>query len=108
MPKYLPEAFKRLGDMMATDSRDWGLDRGDAWLYGLFCGWDCEDDHEHDDVCGGEDAMIEVGAQHGWSEEDIARLRRYRAEVAELQATHTALVDGAARHGGLTYIQREG
>lgn len=78
------EALDRCGAMVATDSRDWSLGRNDAWLYGLLCGWDCEDDHEHDDVCGGDGAMREVAARHGWSTEDVARLRRYRAAIVAL------------------------
>jgi hypothetical protein len=75
------EALDRCESMMATDPRDWGTLRRDAWLYGLFCGWDCEENHEHDDLCGDGDAMREIANQHGWSEQDVARLRCYRAAI---------------------------
>lgn len=78
------EALDRVGSMMATDSRDWSLSRRDAWLYGLFCGWECDDDHEHDDVCGGSGALDTVAEQHGWTDEDVARLRRYHAAIHRL------------------------
>lgn len=77
------EALFRLSGALATDSRDWGRDSLDAWLWGLLCGWDCEDhlvwpDHEHDEHCADGGAMREVAARHGWSDDDVARLRRYR------------------------------
>lgn len=72
----ISEALTRVGIMMATDSRDWAIARSDAWLYGLFCGWDDEDS----DPSSG-DAMSEVAAVHGWSRADVERLRRYRAAL---------------------------
>jgi hypothetical protein len=82
----LTEALDRLGGMMATDARDWGLSPRDAWTYGLFCGWDCEDDHEHDWVCGhGDEAMKEIARKHGWNDDDVARLRQYREAVRSIQ-----------------------
>lgn len=80
-PDPLPEMFGGLARMMSTASRDWGEYAPDAWLYGVFVGWDCEDEHEHDDICGGTAAMEEMAARHGWSPETVARLRRYRAAV---------------------------
>lgn len=80
----LAEALSRVRRMVATDSRDWSRDRSDAWLYGLLCGWDCEDQHEHDDDCGDDGAMRDVAADLGWSGEDVARLRRYRAAIREV------------------------
>lgn len=74
--------LSRAAGMMATDSRDWSRDRSDAWLYGLIVSWECEDEHEHDAVmCGGDSALREVAAQHGWSADDVARTRRFRAAL---------------------------
>ncbi|MGW3992403.1 hypothetical protein ACWEF6_02835 [Amycolatopsis sp. NPDC004772] len=75
------ETLGRAAGMMATDSRDWGRDRGDAWLYGLLVGWGCEEQHQHDYICGGPAAMGEVATWHGWSNDDTARLRRFRAAL---------------------------
>lgn len=91
--KVLSEALDRVGGLMATNSRDWGMDRGDAWLYGLFCGWDCEekfDDPEHDctdldDICEGQSAMLAVARRWMWTRDDVARLRRYRAAIRQTQ-----------------------
>lgn len=77
----LPEMFGGLNRLLATSSRDWGATREDAWLYGLFCGWDCEDNHEHDDLCDNGAAMNEMVKSYGWSPETVARLRSYRAAV---------------------------
>lgn len=89
----LTEALGRVRGLMATSVRDWGMDRGDAWLYGLFCGWDCEekyDDPEHDcadpdDTCEGQAAMAEVARRWHWTREDVARLRRYRTAIRQAQ-----------------------
>ena len=82
----LAEAFDRLSTMMAMDPRDWSVGRRDVWLYGLFCGWECEKDHEHDDICGGSEALIEVATKHGWNDpETLARHRRYRAAIKAIQ-----------------------
>lgn len=86
----LREMFEQLGGMVATDSRDWSLTSSDAWLFGLFCGWECEEDHEtHDDICGGFSPLTEVAIKHQWTAGDLTRLRRYRAVIRSLAAeTH--------------------
>lgn len=84
----LTEALDRLGNYIATCSRDWGTYHADAWIWGLFCGWDCEQhDHEHDDVCGGDGAMEEMAREHRWDDDTVARLRRYRAAIRAVQET---------------------
>ncbi|SDK30796.1 Putative ATPase subunit of terminase (gpP-like) [Lentzea albidocapillata subsp. violacea] len=78
----LAEALERVHGLMCHDARDWGHDRRDAWLYGVFVGWECEEQHEHDWVCGGPNAMHEVAARHGWTPDQVEQLRRYRAAIA--------------------------
>lgn len=75
-----------LGNTLAADPRDWGLDRRDAWLYGVILGWDCEEcpDGQHDDLCDDGEAMRIVAERHQWSEEDVARLRARRAVFKEV------------------------
>lgn len=65
---------------MAFHSRDWGAHPGDAWLWGLMCGWDCDEAHDHDEEC--DRSMAEVAGRHGWSEAEVARLRRLRRALA--------------------------
>lgn len=79
--KAVAETLIAAGRMVTSDSRDWSLSRSDAWLYGLLLGWECDEQHEHDWICGGDGALREVAARHGWGEGDIVRIRRFRAAV---------------------------
>lgn len=85
MTDDLADALAAAGRMMTSDARDWSLSRSDVWLYGLLVGWECEDQHEHDCVCGGSSALDEVAAKHGWAASDVARLRRGRSAIANLE-----------------------
>jgi hypothetical protein len=80
-PNALAEALASLHHLLAHNSRDWGLDRADAWLYAVLVGWDCEMTHEHNDVCENGEAIQEIAAQHNWAPGDIERVRRYRAAI---------------------------
>lgn len=68
----LAEVLEHVEGMVACHSRDWGAWHRDAWLYGILVGWSGE-------------AMRELAERHGWSDEDVARLRRYRQTVTEVQ-----------------------
>ncbi len=62
--EYLHHAF-------ATNSRDWGAQPDDAWLFGVVCGWGPEHDGPlHDD------ATAELARQHGWGPEQVELLGR--------------------------------
>lgn len=50
---------------MATSPRDWSLERNDAWMYGIVCGWSA-------------DALTELIQRHRWSSEDVTKLRLLR------------------------------
>ncbi|MFM9811630.1 hypothetical protein ACKI16_24345 [Streptomyces scabiei] len=78
----LAAMFEGLGLLLATSSRDWGLYAPDAWLYAVVLGWDCEQ-AEHDETCT-HGAMEEMQQRHGWSDEAVAKARRYRAAVRAL------------------------
>lgn len=78
------EALNSVHRTMAHDSRDWALNRRDAWLYAILIGWTCEDDHPHDDDCMGDDPLTETAARHRWDEDTVARLHTYRAAIATL------------------------
>lgn len=80
----LRDALNSVHRTMVHDSRDWALDRRDAWLYAILIGWTCEDDHVHDDDCLGDDPLIETARAHGWDDDTVARLRTYRAAIAAL------------------------
>jgi hypothetical protein len=74
----LQEALDSAERIMRGDRRDWAANRHDAFLFGLFRGWDCEIDHTHDDQC---PDMATVAQAHGWDEDFVARLRRLRGGV---------------------------
>lgn len=64
-------ALASLHTAMATNVRDWSINRLDAWLYGALIGWD--------------ESLPEVAARHGWSGEDVDRLRRFAAALAKVR-----------------------
>ena len=65
----LSEALGSVRRIVTADPRDWTVNRHDAFIYGLFRGWD--------------DAEMErsVAARHGWNAEFVARLHRLQAAV---------------------------
>lgn len=78
----LAEALQSCHLALTTTSRDTGEGRDVAWLYGLLVGWECEDNHEHDDICGGSAALFEIAERHGWNTpEEVGRHRRLRAAI---------------------------
>lgn len=48
---------------MTGDPRDFGTDKGDAWRYGIVCGWNNA-------------SYRELQQQHGWSDETVKRNKR--------------------------------
>lgn len=52
-----------LSRTMAFSSRDWSINREDAWMYGIVCGWDSE-------------SLAELKQRHGWTDDQVARLDR--------------------------------
>jgi hypothetical protein len=67
----LVDAVRSARRIVSADPRDWGANRHDAFLYGVFRGWD--------------DAAAEsqVAARHGWDEEFVARMHRLQSAVAK-------------------------
>ena len=60
----LPECpLKSLKGIIAFDSKDWGTNARDAWIYGIVLGWD-------------EPAIKELADKHGWSPMAVDRLKR--------------------------------
>jgi hypothetical protein len=66
----LLEAVSSVRRIVSADPRDWGANRHDAFLYGVFRGWDDAADE------------IAVAARHGWNEEFVARLHRLQTAVS--------------------------
>ena len=65
----LIDAINSARRIVTRDPRDWTANRHDAFLYGVFRGWD--------DPA----AAAEVAARHSWDEQFVARLDRLRAAV---------------------------
>lgn len=65
--------FRALVAALALSSNDWGSSADFAWIYGIVNGWADEDD----------DAYPEMQAKFGWSDEQVARLKRLHARFAE-------------------------
>lgn len=70
----LAEALDRLHRCMVHDARDWSLAKRDALSYALVVGWSS--------------AWDEVAARHGWSEADVAALKRLHAAIDRRKALH--------------------
>jgi hypothetical protein len=81
-PETLGAALRSITSRITTSARDFSTYEPDAWVYGIAVGWDCEEDHDHDDICGGTAAMDEVAARHGWNEAAVTRLRAHRKAYA--------------------------
>lgn len=77
-----------LSDALAFNSRDFGTDQFEAWIWGIVHGWD-DEDGELD--CG--DVMSEVAAKVGWSEQHVASLRRLRSNFRRLEALAPTLLE---------------
>ncbi|MFF4179652.1 hypothetical protein [Streptomyces sp. NPDC001750] len=88
----LAPMFEALHALLVTSSRDWGEYRVDAWLWAVLVGWGCNRQHEHDETCDADAAMTEMQQRHGWSDEAVAKARRYRAAVR-------AVLDGGPNVG---------
>jgi hypothetical protein len=82
MPLPPPEnPLDAIANCIAFGSKDWSLDKRDAWIYGIVLGWDNEDKDEDESD---EDAMGELQSKFGWSDEDVERLRRLHVKYNEL------------------------
>ena len=70
---------------LSTSAEDWGATFDKAWLYGLFVGWDCEEDHEHDQICGGTGPLAAVARRGSWPPAAVTKLRSLRSIVRAIE-----------------------
>lgn len=61
-----------LHNLCSFNVRDWSTDKGDAWIYGIVCGWG--------------NAIHEVAKSHGWDRATVTRLRKLPTRYKALQA----------------------
>jgi len=91
MPDQLPDlpglysAVDSTRNVMAFSSRDWAESADTAWLWGIFFGWDPDEEDGP-----GEDAMREVAARHSWGPAAVERLRALHAAVQTLTISSVA------------------
>jgi hypothetical protein len=78
----LRAALNSIKSRITTSAMDFSDYEPNAWVYGIAVGWDCEEDHEHDDLCGGTAAMEELTARFGWGDDAVTLLRQYRRAYA--------------------------
>ncbi|WP_410633336.1 hypothetical protein [Amycolatopsis sp. cmx-4-83] len=81
----LSKALELARDAIVSDSRDWSVDQVDAIVWALLVGWGCEEDHKHDDDCGGQGAFREVMDRFGWDSRTVKMIRLGRAAIASLE-----------------------
>lgn len=83
MSAGLREALNLCGRLIACHSRGWGQDASGALLWAVLCGWECEENHDHD-ICGGSGALEEVAERFGWPEGRVKHISRLRHAIAAL------------------------
>lgn len=71
--------LEALESSLAFSSMDWGEARDTAWIYGIVCGWDEDDDPED------AGAMQELATKFGWTDEQVSRLRALHAEFTRMR-----------------------
>ena len=58
---------------LALDSRDWGQNKRDAWIYGIVCGWENEEPLEGETE---DDAVDEICEKYGFDKKHLKQLRK--------------------------------
>jgi hypothetical protein len=82
----LRHTLRELGHVMATSATDWGVHHGEARLYAVLVGWECEGDcldpgnPEHH--C--DSTLWHMAARHGWTVGTVERIRAQRARIREV------------------------
>lgn len=77
------DPLQSIESTLVFSSADMAESRDRAWLYGIAIGWDCEDEHKHDDECIG--VLESVASQLGWPPVQIDRLRALRQTWKKLR-----------------------
>lgn len=75
MNKEIIKPLDSLECTLAFDSRDWGQNKKDAWIWGIVCGWENEDP-----LC---DAVDEICEKHGFDKKRLKQLRKNYLKLKE-------------------------
>lgn len=65
--------LESLDSTLAFASKDWSLNKSDAWIYGIVAGWSDE-------------ALTELRNQFGWDSETTARLKYLHNQFNKIRA----------------------
>lgn len=76
------DPLKSIHDTIVFDSRDWSVNKKDAWLYGIIVGWENEDPIEELGETE-DDALNEICSKHGF---DKIRLKELRRNFVKIQS----------------------
>ena len=57
---------------LAFATKDWSVDKNDAWIYGIVAGWD-------------DDSLKELSAKFRWTTATVEKLKKLHAAFAELR-----------------------
>lgn len=71
MNKEIENPLESIMNTIPFFCRDMSIDKRDAWIYGITCGWSYE-------------AMLEVQKQHNWTDETVERLKRLHIKWIEI------------------------
>lgn len=81
----LRHTLRELRAVMTTSATDWGVHHGEARLYAVLVGWECEGDcldpgnSEHH--C--DSTLWHMAARHGWTVGTVEQIRAQRAQIRE-------------------------
>lgn len=70
MIKYCP--IESIDSVLAFATKDWSLDKNDAWIYGIVAGWD-------------DDSLNELRVKFGWTRETVEELKRLHITCNKLR-----------------------
>lgn len=89
-PHEIPEEnpFRSLGNSIAFDSRDWGMDKRSAWIYGIVLGWD-------------EEAREEIAKEFKWTKETMDRLERLHLRYKSMKNLVQLVLDDERKEANL-------
>ena len=59
---------------LAFASKDWAVDKNDAWIYGIVVGWDDE-------------ALLELKEKFGWTNSTVDRLKALHSKFKLINDT---------------------
>jgi hypothetical protein len=72
MNNQMTDPLESLVNLLAFSSKDWSIDKSDAWMYGIVAGWDNE-------------SLNELQVKFDWHDLEVKRLKILHINFKELQ-----------------------